>query len=297
MTARDFEGYGRHPPDPRWPGGARGGAKLALNFVINHEEGGEESFPDGDPRSETALTEGSTAPVKGRDLAAESMFQFGSRVGFWRLHRLFTERALPCTVFAVARALERTPQAATAIREAGWDVAGHGLKWEMHAGMDEALERARIAEATALIERMVGQRPLGWYTRYAASENTRRLLAEAGYLYDSDAYDDELPYWRQVAGRPHLVLPYSLAHNDLRFQRAALTTGEEFTAYIRHACELMLTEPGGRMLSVGLHNRIIGHAGRASGLAKLLDWVASQPGIWVCRRLDIARHWAAEHPP
>lgn len=289
---RDFEGYGRHPPDPRWPGGA----KLALNFVINHEEGGEESFPDGDPRSETALTEGSTAPVKGRDLAAESMFQYGSRVGFWRLHRLFTERALRCTVFAVARALERTPQAAAAMREAGWDVAGHGLKWEMHAGFDEGPERARIAEATAIITRMTGERPLGWYTRYAPSENTRRLLAEAGFLYDSDAYDDELPYWRAVSGRPHLVLPYSLAHNDVRFQRAALTTGEEFFAYIRHACELMLSEPGGRMLSVGLHNRIIGHPGRASGLAKLLDWVAGQPGIWVCRRLDIARHWAAEHP-
>ncbi|MEI6159033.1 MAG: polysaccharide deacetylase family protein [Roseococcus sp.] len=290
---RDFEGYGRSPPDPRWPEGK----KLALNFVINHEEGGEESIPDGDPRSENALTEGSTAPVKGRDLAAESMFQYGSRVGFWRLHRLFTERQLPCTVFAVARALERTPQAAAAIREAGWDVAGHGLRWEMHIGMEEAEERQRIAEATAIITRMTGTPPLGWYTRYAPSENTRRLLTEAGYLYDSDAYDDELPYWRRLEdGTPRLVLPYNLAHNDVRFQRTALTTGEEFFHYIKGAAELMLSEPGGRMLSVGLHNRIIGHPGRAAGLAKLLDWVGTQPGVWVCRRADIARHWMANHP-
>ncbi|MDB5379919.1 MAG: chitin deacetylase [Rubritepida sp.] len=290
---RDFEGYGRNPPDPRWPGGA----KLALNFVINHEEGGEESVPDGDPRTENALTEGSTAPVKGRDLGAESMFQYGSRVGFWRLHRLFTERGLPCTVFAVARSLERTPQAVAAIREAGWDVCGHGWKWEMHIGMEEAVERRRIADATAIITRAIGTPPLGWYTRYAPSENTRRLLAEAGYLYDSDAYDDELPYWRDLNGTPRLVVPYSLTHNDVRFQRSALTTGEEFFAYIKHAVELMVTEPGGRMLSVGLHNRIIGHPGRAAGLAKLLDWVKTQPLVWVCRREDIARHWIAHHPP
>ncbi len=289
---RDFEGYGRNPPDPRWPYGA----KLALNFVINHEEGGEESFPDGDPRSENALTEGSSAPVKGRDLAAESMFQYGSRVGFWRLHRLFTERSLPCTVFAVARALERTPQSVAAIREAAWDVVGHGWKWEMHIGMDEATERQRLTDATEIITRLIGTKPLGWYTRYAPSENTRRILAELGYLYDSDAYDDELPYWRTVLGKPHLVLPYNLAHNDIRFQRGGLTSGEEFFAYIRGAVELMLSEPGGRMLSVGLHNRIIGHPGRAAGLAKLLDWLRTQPDVWVCRRADIARHWADQHP-
>jgi peptidoglycan/xylan/chitin deacetylase (PgdA/CDA1 family) len=292
-TRRVFEEYGPTPPDPRWPNGA----KLALNFVINHEEGGEESVPDGDPKSEAGLTEGSSAPVKGRDLAAESMFAYGSRVGFWRLHRLFTERGLPCTVFAVARALERTPMCAAAIREAGWDVAAHGWKWEMHAGMEEAVERARIAEATALIARVMGAPPLGWYTRYAPSEHTRRLLAEAGYLYDSDAYDDELPYWREVNGRPHLVIPYNLAHNDVRFIRQGITGGEEFFLYIKGAVEMLLSEPGGRMLSVGLHNRIIGQPGRAIGLARLLDWVARQPGVWVCRREDIARHWLREHPP
>lgn len=292
-VTRIFEHYGPTPPDPRWPTGAR----LALNFVINHEEGGEESFPDGDPRSETGLTEGSTAAVKGRDLAAESMFQYGSRVGFWRLHRLFTERNLPCTVFAVARALERTPQCVAAIKAAGWDVAAHGWKWEMHAGMDEATERQRIADATAIITRETGVAPLGWYTRYAPSENTRRLLIEHGYLYDSDAYDDELPYWREVDGKPHLVLPYNLTHNDVRFARQGMTSGLEFFEYIKGAVEMMLSEPGGRMLSVGLHNRIIGHAGRAAGLARLLDWLTTRPEIWVCRRADIAHHWVAEHPP
>jgi peptidoglycan/xylan/chitin deacetylase (PgdA/CDA1 family) len=292
-TPRVFEHYGPHPPDPRWPNGAR----VALNFVINHEEGGEESVPDGDPRSETGLTEGSTAPVKGRDLAAESMFAYGSRAGFWRLHRLFVERGLPCTVFAVARALERTPMCTAAIRAAGWDVVGHGLRWEMHAGLDEAEERQRIADATAILARETGAPPLGWYCRYAPSENTRRLLAEAGYLYDSDAYDDDLPYWTRVQGRPHLVLPYNIAHNDVRFARGGLTTGEEFFAYIRGAVEMLLAEPGGRMLSVGLHNRIIGQPGRAIGLARLLDWAMRAPGVWVCRREDIARHWVAEHPP
>ncbi len=290
---RDFEGYGRNPPDARWPGGAR----LALNFVINHEEGGERSVPDGDPVSETALTEGSTIPPQGRDLGAESMFQYGSRVGFWRLWRLFQEAGLPCTVFAVAQCLQRTPQAAAAIREAGWDVAGHGLRWESHADMDEGTERWNLTEATRIIEETTGQRPLGWYCRYAPSLNTRRLLDELGYLYDSDAYDDELPYWNHHIGKPRLVVPYTLVNNDVRFQRAALTTGEEFERYIMGAIEMALHEPGSRMLSVGLHNRIIGHPARAIGLKRILARVRTMPDIWVCRRLDIARHWEREHPP
>ncbi|WP_160122326.1 polysaccharide deacetylase family protein [Rhodovarius lipocyclicus] len=290
---RDFEGYGRNPPEARWPGGAR----LALNFVINHEEGGERSVPDGDPATEAALTEGSTIPPQGRDLGAESMFQYGSRVGFWRLWRLFQAAGLPCTVFAVARSLQRTPQAAAAIREAGWDVAGHGLRWVGHADMDEATERQALTEATRIIEDTTGQRPLGWYCRYAPSLNTRRLLGELGYLYDSDAYDDELPYWDRSIGKPRLVVPYTLVNNDLRFQRAALTTGEEFERYIMGAIEMALHEPGSRMLSVGLHNRIIGHPARAIGLKRILDRVKAMPDIWVCRRVDIARHWEKEHPP
>lgn len=290
--ARDFAGYGRTPPDPRWPGGAH----VVCNFVINYEEGGEYSVPDGDPNSESALTEGSTAPFKGRDMAAESMFTYGSRAGFWRLHRIFTKRNLPCTVFAVARALERNPEACAAMREAGWDVAGHGLRWEMHNAFDEATERARIAEATALITRCIGERPAGWYTRYAPSLHTRRLLLEAGYDYDSDAYDDEIPYWVKCAGRDALVLPYSLVHNDVRFQRAAMTSGTEYFDYMRDAIQCVLNEDPPRMLSFGLHNRIIAHPGRAMGLARLLDWIADQPRVAVMRRVDIARHWRKEHP-
>jgi peptidoglycan/xylan/chitin deacetylase (PgdA/CDA1 family) len=215
---------------------------------------------------------------------------------------MFTRRGLPCTVFAVARALERNPEACAAIREAGWDVAGHGWTWEVHAGLEEDAERARIGRATETIARCVGQRPLGWYTRYAPSLNTRRLLFEAGYEYDSDAYDDELPYYVRVgegaaAAGTQLVVPYSLVHNDIRFPRHALTTGGEYFAYARDAIECVLREDPPRMLSFGLHNRIIAHPGRASGLADLLDWVADHPRLWVTHRLDIARHWRATHPP
>jgi peptidoglycan/xylan/chitin deacetylase (PgdA/CDA1 family) len=289
---RDFAGYGGNPPDPRWPGGAH----VAVNFVINYEEGGEAAVPDGDPHSENALTEGSTAPVKGRDLAAESMFLYGSRAGFWRLHRMFTRRGLPCTVFAVARALERNPEACAAMAEAGWDVAGHGWKWEIHAGMDEATERQRIADATAAIARCIGAPPAGWYTRYAPTLATRRLLLDAGYEYDSDAYDDELPYWVKVGSRDQLVLPYSLVHNDVRFPRQGMTSGDEYFTYMRNAVECVVREDPPRMLSFGLHNRIIGHPGRAAGLAKLLDWLAARPDVWIARRIDIARHWKAVHP-
>src|SRR5215468_9435220 len=182
---RDFVGYGRHPPDPKWPGGAH----VAVNFVINYEEGGEYAVPDGDPVSETGLTEGSTAAVKGRDLGAESMFEYGSRAGFWRLHRMFTKRRLPCTVFAIARALERNPEACAAMREAGWDVAGHGYKWEIHGNLAPDYERKQIQMATESITRTIGSRPLGWYSRYAPSLHTRTMLLDAGYEYDSDTYD------------------------------------------------------------------------------------------------------------
>ncbi len=290
---RDFIGYGRNPPDPRWPAGAH----LAINFVNNYEEGGEFAVPDGDAASETALTEGSSAPVKGRDLAAESMFQFGSRVGFWRLHRIFSKRGLPCTVFGIARALERNPEVCAAIRESGWDVAGHGLRWEMHPALDEATERAHISEAADIIERCVGHRPEGWYCRYGPSINTRRILVELGFSYDSDSYDDELPYWVKVNGKPQLILPYSITHNDVRFPRQGMSSGDEYFAYIRNAIECALHEDPPGILSFGLHNRIIGHAGRAAGLAKLLDWIGTQKKIWVARRTDIAAHWRKEHPP
>ena len=294
---RDLIGYGANPPDPKWPGGAR----LALNFVLNFEEGSEPSIPDGDPASEWGLTEngGVNPNVPGRDLSAEGMFAYGSRVGFWRTMRLFSERALPMTVFGCALALERHPPAAAAIRAAGHDVCCHGWRWEKHYELTEAEERARIARAVASLQRTMGERPLGWYCRHGPSVNTRRLLVEhGGFLYDSDAYDDELPYWTTVLGQPHLVVPYSLSTNDFKFGRGTFATGDDFFTYCRDAFDFLYregrTQP--RMLSIGLHQRLIGHPARAAGLERLLDHVGRFAGVWVTRRLDIARHWAATHP-
>lgn len=289
---RDFVGYGRHRPDPQWPGGAH----VAVNFVINYEEGGEYAVPDGDSASETGLTEGSTAAVKGRDLGAESMFQYGSRAGFWRFHRMFTRRKLPCTVFAIARALRRNPEACAAMREADWEVAGHGNRWEIHANLEEAYEREQIRLATEGITAAVGVRPLGWYSRYAPSLHTRVMLLDAGYEYDSDAYDDDLPYWAKVGNRTQLVVPYSIVHNDVRFSRQGMTTGDEYFAYVKNAVQCVLEEDPPGMLSFGLHNRIIAHPGRAMGLVRALDWLAEQPRVWITRRIDIARHWRQMHP-
>ena len=298
MHARDLIGYGATPPDPRWPGEAR----LAVNFVLNFEEGSEPSVPDGDKQTEWGLTEnGMLNPgVPGRDLAAEGMFGYGARAGFWRIMRLFAERGLPLTIFGCALALERHPPAAVAIREAGHDVCCHGWRWEKHWELDEAAERERIARAVASLTRTMGERPLGWYCRYGPSLNTRRLLVEeGGFLYDSDAYDDELPYWSMVQGRPHLVVPYSLSTNDSKFGRGTFATGEDFFTYCRDAFDFLYREGTNqpRMLSIGLHMRIIGHPARAGGLERLLDHVGRVPGVWITKRVEIARHWAATHPP
>jgi peptidoglycan/xylan/chitin deacetylase (PgdA/CDA1 family) len=292
---RDFVGYGRRPPDPRWPDGAR----LALNFVINYEEGSEASVPDGDAGTETALTEGGSAGFAGRDLGAESMFEYGSRVGVWRLFRLFADRKLPATIYACALALERNREVGAAIREHGFDTAGHGWRWVRHAGLDEEEERRQIAHAVSSIEETTGARPLGWYCRYAPSLATRRLLVEQGFLYDSDAYNDELPYWVRVGDRPHLVVPYTLTNNDTKFFRGGMSTGGQFFDYLRDAFDMLYREGARqpRMMSVGLHCRIAGHPGRAVGLDRFLDHVSRHSGVWICRRGDIARHWHAEHRP
>jgi allantoinase len=294
---RDFIGYGPTPPHPRWPNGAR----IAVNFVLNHEEGSEPSYPDGDNVSEWGLTE--VAPVNpnvpGRDLAAEGMFAYGSRVGVWRILRLFAERSLPLTVFGCALALERNPAVAAAIRDAGHDVCCHGWRWVKHYELSEADERSQIAKAVASVAQTIGARPLGWYCRYGPSLNTRRLLMEeGGFVYDSDAYDDELPYWTREHGRPHLVVPYSLSTNDVKFGRGSFGTAEDFYTYCRDAFDMLYaegrTQP--KMLSIGLHNRIIGHPGRAVGLQRLLDHMMRFAGVWITRRVDIARHWMATHP-
>ncbi|MBS0643578.1 MAG: allantoinase PuuE [Proteobacteria bacterium] len=294
---RDLIGYGATPPNPRWPGQAR----VAVNFVLNFEEGSEPSVPDGDPESEWGLTEyGTSNPgVPGRDLAAEGMFAYGSRVGFWRILRLFQERSLPMTIFGCALALERNPPAVAAIRQAGFDVCCHGWRWEKHFLLSEEVERERIARAVASLRQTMGERPLGWYCRSGPSVNTRRLLVEeGGFLYDSDAYDDELPYWTKVAGRPHLVVPYSLSTNDSKFGRGTFATGDDFFHYCRDAFDVLYqegrTQP--KMLSIGLHMRIIGHPARAAGLQRLLDHMQRFDGVWITRRLDIARHWVEHFP-
>ncbi len=293
---RDLIGYGASPPDPKWPGGAR----LAVNFVMNYEEGSEPSVQDGEGFSETELTEahGSGQGVKGRDLAAEGLFEYGTRVGFWRLTRLFQERKLPMTVFGCALALERNKPAADAIRASGFDVCCHGWRWIKHFELTEAEEREHIAKAVKSLQATVGERPLGWYCRYGPGINTRRLLVEeGGFLYDSDYYGDELPFWKTVNGRPHLIVPYSLTNNDGKYV-GWVGTSEQWYSFIRDAFDMLYKEgaKAPKMLSVGMHMRLIGHPARAVGLERLLDHIMKHDGIWLTRRLDIARHWAATHP-
>ena len=292
---RDLVGYGPNPPDPRWPNGAR----LALNFALNFEEGSEPSFADGDGVTEASLTEAGPQGLKGRDLAAESMFEYGSRVGFWRIYRAFQARGVPLTIFGCALALERNPPAAQAIAQAGYDVCCHGWRWEKHYEMTVARERGRIRKAVASLKQTIGSRPLGWCCRYGPSVNTRRLLVEeGGFLYDSDCYNDELPYWTTVGGHPHLIVPFTLGVNDSKYARAKFATADDFFSYARDGFDLLLregaTQP--KMMSVGLHMRITGHPSRAAGLERFLDYVLAQKDVWVCRREEIARHWITHHP-
>jgi putative urate catabolism protein len=294
---RDLVGYGAHPPDPRWPGGAR----LALQIVMNYEEGGERSILHGDAESEAFLQEvAGMSPLPGvRNLQVESMYEYGSRVGFWRLMRMFAERHLPVSVFAVGMALERHPEAAAAIVEAGHEVVSHGYRWIDYQFVGEDVERRHLELAVESITRATGQRPLGWYTG-RLGPNTRRLVVEAGgFLYDADAYNDDLPYWEVVAGRPHLVVPYTLDNNDMKFATpAGFATGDQWLAHVRDAFDVLYAEGAEqpRMMSVGLHMRLMGRPGRAAALARFLDHVQRHDRVWICRRVDIARHWIAHHP-
>ena len=298
MSTRDFVGYGRTPPDPRWPQGAR----IALNFVINYEEGSEPSIADGDAASEVRGSEVASSPVPHgtRDLAAESMFEYGSRAGFWRLLRLFEEYDMPMTVFACSLAVERNPAVAQWLRESAADVCCHGRRWVEHYRLNVDEERAEISAAVASLEASTGKRPQGWYCRYGPSPDTRRLLLEhGGFLYDSDAYNDDLPYWTQVADRSHLIVPYAQACNDMKFAHGHIGTATQFFEILRDTFDMLYREGASspRMMSVGLHNRLAGHPGRAGGLARFMEHVAKHPDVWVCRRMDIAQHWAQHHPP
>jgi putative urate catabolism protein len=291
---RDFHGYGPNPPDPLWPGGAR----LALSFVLNYEEGAENSVLNGDAGSELYLHEvpGGT-PRAERDLSTESQFDYGARAGLWRILRLFGERKLPLTIYAVGRALELHPEAGQAFAEAGHEVASHGWRWIDYRGVPEQVERDHITRCVEVIERTTGSRPVGWYTG-RISPRTRRLVAEhGGFLYDSDSYADDLPYYVRAAGKPLLVVPYTLDNNDMKFAvPPGFSANDGFTQHLTDSFDLLRRE-GGRMMSVGLHCRLAGRPARAAALERFLDHVARHPDVWVCRRAEIARHWLAQHPP
>jgi putative urate catabolism protein len=290
-------GYGAHPPDPQWPGGAR----LAVSFVLNVEEGGESNVLHGDPASETFLSEIiGAAAFPARHMSMESLYEYGSRAGAWRVLRAFADRDLPLTVFGVARALQANPDLTRAIVDAGHEVAGHGLRWISYQDVEPDVERAHLAEAVRIIADLTGAPPVGWYTG-RDSPRTRALVVEhGGFTYDSDSYADDLPYWVAVDDHPHLVVPYTLDTNDMRFATPqGFNTGEQFLTYCRDAFDVLHEEGATRpaMLSIGLHARIIGRPGRFGALEQLLDHIAGHPDVWVCRRADIARHWQATFPP
>jgi allantoinase len=298
---RDLKGYGRNPPDPRWPGQAR----VALQFVLNYEEGGENSVLHGDAGSEQFLSEMfNPASYPARHLSMEGTYEYGSRVGVWRLLREFERRGLPLTVFGVSMALERCPEVTAAFVELGHEIACHGWRWIHYQSTEEAVERQHLERGVSIIERLTGQRPSGWYTG-RDSPNTRRLVVEhGGFEYDSDYYGDDLPFWLQVKKAdgslaPHLVVPYTLDCNDMRFALPqGFSHGEEFFAYLRDSFDVMWAEGAERpaMMSIGMHCRLLGRPGRLAALQRFLDHVARHDGVWIARRIDIARHWKATHP-
>ena len=298
---RDLIGYGAHPPQAQWPGGAR----LAVQFVLNYEEGGENCVLDGDAGSETFLSElFSPASYPDRHLTMESIYEYGSRVGVWRILKEFERRGLPMTIFGIGLALEKHPELARAFVTLGHEVAGHGYRWIHYQNVDEATERAHMAQCVAAIAKTCGTRPLGWYTG-RDSPNTRRLVAdEGGFLYQSDYYGDDLPFYISVEttdGRtvPQLVVPYTLDNNDMRFSLPqGFSHGDPFFAYLRDAFDVLYAEGAEtpRMMSIGLHCRLVGRPGRFLALQRFLDHVQKHEKVWVCRRVDIARHWLATHP-
>ena len=295
---RDMVGYASTPPHPRWPNDAQ----VAVQFVINYEEGGENCILHGDDASEAFLSEiiGAPALPGVRNMNMESIYEYGSRAGFWRLHRAFTSRAMPVTVYGVAMALERNPDAVAAMKEAGWEIASHGYRWIDYQHMSEAEEREHIRTAISIHTRATGERPLGWYTG-RISPNTRRLVVEAGgFLYDADSYADDLPYWVHDFGAPHLVIPYTLDNNDMRFATSqGFNSGEQFFTYLRDAFDVLYREgeKNPKMMSIGLHCRLAGRPGRSAALERFLDYVTNHSAVWVCRRVDIARHWHEHHAP
>ncbi len=292
---RDLIGYGANPPQANWPGSAR----IAVQFVINYEEGAENCVLHGDAASETFLSEiiGARA-FEARHMSMESLYEYGSRAGFWRLHRLFNKYQLPVTVYGVAMALERNPQAVEAMLESRWEIASHGYRWIDHQFMQKDIEREHIRQAIEIHTRVTGARPQGWYTG-RDSPNTRSLVIEqGGFLYDSDSYADDLPYWDNSHNKPHLIIPYTLDTNDMRFAAPqGFNSGEQFFTYLKDAFDALYAEgeSAPKMLNIGLHCRIIGRPARIQALEKFIQYILKLQDVWVCRRDEIAKHWHQHH--
>ena len=292
-----MQGNGATPPRADWPGGAN----IAVQFVLNYEEGGENNILHGDAASEAFLSEIPGAePWPGqRHWNMESVYEYGARAGFWRLRDMFVSRGVPLTIYGVADALARSPAQVAAMKQAGWEIASHGLKWINYRNHTPEQERADLIEAVRLHTEVVGEPPRGWYTGRTSAQ-TVDLVSELGIFdYVSDTYDDDLPYWREHAGRQQLIIPYSLETNDMRFSAGTFTTSAEFFGYLKDTFDVLYAEGEAgspKMFSVGLHCRLVGRPGRAAGLAKFIDYVLGHEKVWLPRRIEIAEHWAATHP-
>jgi len=294
---RDLIGYGDQPPHPHWTGNAR----IALSFVLNYEEGGERNVLHGDSESEAFLSEMVAAqPLQGqRNMSMESLYEYGSRAGVWRILKLFRQAGIPLTVFAVAMAAQRHPEAIRAMVADGHEICSHGYRWIDYQNVDEAVEREHLLDAIRILTDITGQRPFGWYTGRTGPNTRRLVMEEGGFLYDSDAYDDDLPYWQPGADRPHLVIPYTLDTNDMRFtQVQGFNKGDDFFDYLKDAFDVLYAEgaEAPKMLSIGLHCRLIGRPGRLASLKRFIEYVQGHEQVWFARRVDIARHWQQVHP-
>ena len=294
---RDMKGYGGKPPNPKWPGGAY----VAVQFVLNYEEGGENNILHGDAASEAFLSEivGAAPWVGQRHWNMESIYEYGARAGFWRLHEMFTSRKIPVTIFGVATALQRSPEQVAAMKKAKWEIASHGLKWVEHKDMAEDMERASIEKAIRIHKEITGERPLGWYTGRCSMNTTKLVMEEGGFLYSSDDYADDLPYFlNKPDGKKHLIIPYTLDANDMRFATPqGFNTGEHFYQYLKDSFDCLYEEGkkgAPKMMTVGLHCRLAGRPGRALGIAKFMDYIAKKKKVWVPLRIDIAKHWWQE---
>jgi putative urate catabolism protein len=291
---RDLHGYGGHPPAAEWPGEAR----IAVQFVINYEEGAESCILHGDSASEAFLSEivGAAAIQNQRHMNMESLYEYGARAGFWRLHRLFRERSLPVTVFGVAMALARNPEAVAAMQAAGWEIASHGYRWIDYQAVDEATEREHLQQAIEIHTQVTGARPLGWYLGRCSPQSHRIVADDGGFIYNADSYADDLPYWDYSHATPQLMVPYTLDANDMRFATPqGFNSGQQFYDYLKDSFDVLYAE-GSRMMSVGLHCRLAGRPGRAAAVARFLDYVGEHADAWVTTRLAIAEHWRKQHP-